>query len=261
MTIKCISLNLWDGGNLFPNVTAFLKEHADADILLLQEVYNAHDPGFVENYRSLDALRGHLNYPYEAFAPAMLDKLLIGKVELGNAILSKFPITASDIQFFNDPYRERNPYDLAENPTAPRILQHAAIDFNGTELDVYNLHGVWDLNGDNYSERRRKMSETIISSVQNKKHVLLAGDSNAKPTNPALRNIEEHLTSVFGNEIQTTYNMHRKDNPGYATAACDVMFVSPDIRIVDKSCPDIDISDHLPLIATLEIPNNRKEKQ
>lgn len=261
MKIKCISLNLWDGGNLFPNILTFLKEHKDADILILQEVYDSHDPGMVANFRSLDALREYITYPYEVFAPAMLDKLLIGKVELGNAILSKFPIVSSEVQFFSDPYRERDAYDLTENPTAPRILQHATLDINGTTLDVYNLHGVWDLDGDNYSERRKKMSEDIIATVQDKKYVLLAGDSNAKPTNPAIRNIEEHLTSVFGQDMKTTYNMRRKDNPGYASAACDVMFVSPDIRVVEHDCPDVDISDHLPLIATIEIPNNRKEQK
>lgn len=261
MKIKCISLNLWNGGNLFPNILAFLNEHTDASILMFQEVYNAHDPGLVENFRSLDALREHFNYPYEVFAPAMLDKLLVGKIESGNAILSKYPITSSDVQFFSDPYRERDAYDPTENPSAPRILQHAVLDIDGTTLDVYNLHGVWDLDGDRYSERRQRMSETIINTVRDKKNVLFAGDSNALPTNPALRKIEKHLTSVFGDDIKTTYNMRRKDNPGYATAACDVVFVSPGIRIVEKVCPNVDISDHLPIIATLEIPNNGKEQQ
>jgi endonuclease/exonuclease/phosphatase family metal-dependent hydrolase len=47
--------------------------------------------------------------------------------------------------------------------------------------------------------------------------------------------------------------MHRKDNPGYATAAVDMLFVSPGIKIIDRQCPDVDISDHLPVVATLEV--------
>lgn len=48
--------------------------------------------------------------------------------------------------------------------------------------------------------------------------------------------------------------MRRKSNPGYATSVVDMIFTSPDIRVVSKSCPDVDLSDHFPLIATLEIP-------
>jgi endonuclease/exonuclease/phosphatase family metal-dependent hydrolase len=68
-----------------------------------------------------------------------------------------------------------------------------------------------------------------------------------------MKNIEQYLTSVFGNNLKSTFNMRRKDNPGYATAAVDMLFVSPNIRIVNSECSDVDISDHLPVIATLEV--------
>jgi len=65
--------------------------------------------------------------------------------------------------------------------------------------------------------------------------------------------ISDHLTNIFGNELKTSFNMRRKDNPGYATACVDMLFVSSDIKVMDKVCPDVDISDHLPLVATLRI--------
>jgi endonuclease/exonuclease/phosphatase family metal-dependent hydrolase len=253
LKIKCISLNLWDGGNLLPNIFKFLEEHADADLILLQEAYNSPDPALIENYRSVEVLQAKTGLPYAHFAPMVLDKLLIGKVEAGNAILSKFPILSSDVQFFDETYRERNAYDITGNPTMPRILQHVVVDAEGTKLNLYNLHGVWDLDGDNYSELRQNMSRVIRENVQGKQRAILAGDSNAKPTNKAMRDIEDCMFSVFGDGLKTTYNMRRKTNPGFATAACDVMYVSPDIKVIEKSCPDVDISDHLPLIVTLDI--------
>ncbi len=47
--------------------------------------------------------------------------------------------------------------------------------------------------------------------------------------------------------------MRRKKDPGYATSAVDVVYVSPEIKIISRDCPNVDISDHLPLVATLDI--------
>lgn len=259
MKLKVVSLNLWMGGYLFPNIISFLKEH-DPDILLLQEVFNAHDTGLVENYRSLDALQATFDYPYQDFAPAYLERLIVGKVDKGNAVLSKFPIVSSDLQFFNEPYGEWDAYDPSGYPKLPRNLQHVVVNADGQEVHVYNFQGVYDLNGDNYSERRRNMSRMIIKSVRDKPNVILAGDTNAKLTNQAMRDIEEHLTSVFGDKLQTTFNMRRKDNPGYATAAVDLMYVSPGIQVLNKECPDVDISDHRPLVVELGIPYNKRKE-
>jgi endonuclease/exonuclease/phosphatase family metal-dependent hydrolase len=112
---------------------------------------------------------------------------------------------------------------------------------------------VWDLDGDNPSPARRTMVERTLAAIKDKPNILLAGDTNATINNLLLRDIEKQLTSVFGHELRSTFNMRRKDRPGYAAAAVDHMYVSPNISVTSKSCPDIDISDHLPLSATLEI--------
>jgi len=253
LQLKFVCLNLWHGGRLFPGILSFLKEQ-DADVVALQEVYNGTDPSYPDNFRSLSVLRDQLTYPYDNFAPAVLDIMEVGKIDNGNMVLSKLPISGSDVAFFNELYGECDAYDPRQFPTMPRNLQHVQIDTPAGELNVFNFHGVWDLNGDNDSPQRRKMSEMIIEHVKGKPNVILAGDTNARPTNPAMQRIEKHLKSVFGTELATTFNMKRKDDPGYATAAVDMVFVSPDMKVVSKACPDVDISDHLPLIVTLEIP-------
>jgi endonuclease/exonuclease/phosphatase family metal-dependent hydrolase len=253
MKIKFVCLNLWDGGRLMPDILTFLKEQ-NADIVALQEVYSGTDPSFPAQYRSLEVLRQELGYPHDSFAPAVLDQVSVGKVDGGNAVLSRWPITAHQVTFFNQPYGERDMADPDRNPKTPRNLQHVQIEADGHKLQVFNLQGVWDLDGDNYSPQRRRMSELIIEAIQGKENVILAGDTNAKTTNPAMRAVEQHLTSVFGDELPSTFNMRRKTNPGYATASVDMVFVSPNIRVTQKSCPDIDISDHLPLVVTLDVP-------
>ncbi len=256
MKLKVICLNLWQGGLLFDEILEFLKQE-DADILLLQEVYNGKADDGIDipgNYRSIEMLRQALPaYTHYDYAPAIRDIVPEGKFDNGNAVFAKYTITPKPTVFFNEPYGERDAFDPKGFPTTPRNLQHVTVNVNGTELNIFNFQGVWDLNGDNYSSQRQRMSEVIIEAVKGKPHVILAGDTNAKPTNLAMRAIQEHLHSVFGDELATSFNMRRKDNPGYATACVDMIFVSSDIAVSGKSCPDVDISDHLPLIAELTI--------
>jgi endonuclease/exonuclease/phosphatase family metal-dependent hydrolase len=244
---------MWEGGKLFPGILDFLRKQ-DADILLLQEVHAGTDANLPDSYRSIDILNQALRYPYYDFAPAMLNTLPEGSVKSGNAIFSKLPIAqVHEPIFFADPYRERTESNPAEFATTPRNLQHITVRNGDTELNLFNLHGVWDLDGDNYSVQRQRMSDAIVAATAGQHNVVLAGDTNAKPTNKAMLALQPQLSSVFGTELTTTFNMRRKHNPGYATAAVDMMFVSPTVRIVSKQCPDVDISDHRPLVVTLKV--------
>jgi endonuclease/exonuclease/phosphatase (EEP) superfamily protein YafD len=192
-------------------------------------------------------------YRYYSFAPSDTNNLPEGKIVGGNAVLSKLPIAQTNITFFAYPYRDDYIATPDNWPKRPRNLQHVEILSDAGVLNVFNFHGVWDIDGDNFSEQRRQMSETILKAIDGKQNVILTGDSNAKETNPAMRAIEQYLQSVFGDEWSTSFNMRRKDNLGYASAVVDHMYVSPEIRVVSKSMPDVDISDHLPLVVELEI--------
>lgn len=256
MKIKFVSLNLWLGGILFDGIIEFLKEQ-DADIIVLQEVYNGTDASLDRQYKSMQILGEELGYAYSDFVADYRDfDRTDGKAQRGNAVLSKFPIVGTDAIFFGEPYSETYRDLPGHYHECPRDLQHVILETPAGELDVFNIQGVWDLDGDNYSEQRRQMSETVIEAIQGKKNVILAGDTNAKPTNQAILDIEKYLHSVFGQSLTSTFNMRRKDNPGYATAVVDMIFVSPHMKVHSASCHDIDISDHLPLSAELEIQHN-----
>jgi endonuclease/exonuclease/phosphatase family metal-dependent hydrolase len=252
MKIKIICLNLWEGGKLFDAILQFLSEE-NADILMIQEAYDGKDESYPRSYRSIQTLQEKLNYPFYDFAPAMIDLMPEGKVLGGNAVLSKFPLSAHKPIFFNEPFGERHPDNPEEFPTTPRNLQHVTATLPDNDLDIFNFQGVWDLDGDNYSPQRKQMSDIIIKAVHNKPNVILGGDTNARPTNKAILAIEQHVRSVFGNELTTTFNMKHKDDPGYASSVVDMLFVSQHITVLDYTCPNIDVSDHLPLVATFEV--------
>lgn len=254
MEFTVISLNVWLGGILMPDIIDFLQ-HQKPDILALQEVMNSPDQSLPVQYRTYEFLQNNLNFPFSNFAPAFMNNSPVGKIVQGNAIFSTFPLTPGATIFFNEPYSE-NYVDIPENfATCPRILQTVRLSTNVGGIDIFNVHGVWDLDGDNVSQARKNMILKILEAMKNKSPLIVLGDTNAKTTNPVMREIEQQLYSVFGTNYRSTFNMRRKTNPGYASAAVDMMYVSSDIEVATKDIPDVDISDHLPIVAHLRIMN------
>ena len=252
MIIKLLTLNVWHGGKLMDPMLAFL-ERENPDILLIQEASNETQPDRPPYCRTVQMIQDRLHYEATDFAPAFTLVLPELKVERGNAVLSRFQITSSRSTFFNEPYSDHYIDEPANFATSPRNLQHVTLDTPAGNIDVFNFQGVWDLAGDNYSPARQRMSDVIIEAISGLENVLLAGDTNAKPTNQAIRRVDEHLRSVYGHDLTTTFNMRRKTNPGYATAVVDMIFASPSFELLSRQCPDIDVSDHLPVIATFKI--------
>lgn len=251
MKLKVVSLNIFEG-ELLDQATDFIIDQ-EPDVVLLQEVYGGNASEDQKQFRTFEVLQKALGLPHSHYAPSLRHNREEGKFLIGNATFSRHPILKEEAIFFNEPYSDDFVVSNETNHLYPHNLLCTAIGTPVGEANIFNIHGTWDLDGDNFSEQRKQMSEAIIKATASKTRVILAGDTNAKPTNQAMRNVEEHLSSVFGDNLKTTFNMKRKDNPGYATAAVDMMFVSSDVKVLDKSCPNVDISDHLPLVATLKI--------
>ena len=117
------------------------------------------------------------------------------------------------------------------------------------------MHGLWELSGGDTPERL-KMSEIIVQEVGNKRKVILAGDFNLRPNIQTVQNIEKHLANVFKDQLRTTFNLKRKDLkkfPGYASTVVDMIFTSKDVSILSRGSPNVDVSDHMPLVVEFSV--------
>lgn len=251
MRFTFVTLNIWLGGKLFDAALDFLKEQ-NPDILALQEVYNGTGLSLPKNERTVDVIKETLGYEYASFSPCFLDIGTKGHVERGNAIFSRFPLQHVSSIFYDMPYGEYSDSKPEDFPIFPRTLQHATLQIGDKNVDVFNTQGIWGEDGDD-SARRLKMGEIIVREIQEKEHVILAGDFNLKPHTKTIKNIESQLTNVFKDELKSTFNMKRKTNPGYATAVVDMVFVSRSIEVKHHVCPNVDISDHLPLVCEFSL--------
>ncbi len=255
MKIKLITLNVCKQINIQDKAIDFINKE-NPDVVLLQEMYNGEDPKLELRYRTLKEFRNNLKLPYWKFAKNFRDITSKDHVdaEQGNAILSRFSIVDFKNMHFDIQYTTLYDYeDQGNYSQLPQNMLYAKLDLERVFLNVYSVHGPWDLDGKRDSKRRLRMSEMIVKEIKNKQNVIIAGDFNVRPETKTIYNIEKYLKNVFKDELETTFNMKRKDNPGYSTAVVDMIFVSQNIKVVDHYCPQVDISDHLPLVAVLEI--------
>jgi endonuclease/exonuclease/phosphatase family metal-dependent hydrolase len=248
MHITFLTLNIWKGGMLFDTIISFVHRE-NPDIITLQEVYNGSQSYMGKRLRAYTELQKELSMPYAHFAPTFYNVINNEKIDQGNAIFSKFPIISSDTTFFDIPYgpTEHIPYDHY-----PRNIQHACIALPQKNVDVYNVHGIWGEKGED-TERRLAMGDVISQHIKDKEYALLAGDFNMNPNTQTIKKIEKYMQSVFGTTLTTTFNMKHKESPGYATSAVDMMFVTPNINVIKHYMPQVDVSDHMPLVSVLEI--------
>lgn len=254
MKLKVICLNMWLGGKLFGSIQPFI-ERENADILCLQEVYQAENSPLQQPWHAVGELASILGYKYFAFAPAFSEEVEPGyRVQFGNAILSKYSIKNSQSIFYDISYNGSwKPLSQEEIQFTPRNLQHGEILIDGKILHVFNTQGIWGFNGDD-TERRLAMTDTIAAHIAGKQPALLMGDFNVQEGGKTTDKIEVHMRSIFKGEMKTSFNMNHKDpSSGYAAAIVDMMFASPDIEIIRHHVSDADVSDHLALVAEVEI--------
>ena len=112
------------------------------------------------------------------------------------------------------------------------------------------MHGIWGHDGED-NPRRLEMSQTILEAIGDKPNVILSGDFNVREGTRTIRNIEKSLLNVFAGELTTTFNMKQKTDPKFARAVIDFIFVDLNFRVLDHRAPQVDVSDHMPLIVTL----------
>ncbi len=250
MVLKYLNLNLWLGGKIWQPTLDFLKQE-NADILALQEVFNSRDSSLPQHYRTIEGIQNELNYEYTYFDLCFIKNWNGLKFETGNAILSRYPIISQNSLLYDGVFGEyeEKPEDFQ---IQPRRVQHAQIDIDGFDLNVFNTQGIWGTDGDD-NERRIKMANSIVGFINDRKNVLLSGDFNVKEGTKTTGIIEKNLKDLFKNERDTSFNMKRKDNPQLASVVVDFIFASPTLNVISKKSPEVDISDHLPLIVEIEV--------
>lgn len=261
MRFKFLTLNLWQGGKLLDSALGFLKQQ-QADLIFLQECYNGQASDLNPRLRTVQILTQELpGYNYN-FNPVFIDNREgEGKIENGPLILSKFSLNQCQIKHLDLSCADYNHQAITDFSNFPVAIQICQTQINKQELQLINVHGPVNFDGTEDDQRRLAFRDLILSQLIQAPLNIVAGDFNVQPQTKTIAGLEEKLINVFkeeqqNNQFKTTFNLQQKDlvkYPGYAQAVVDMIFVSPEIKIINKACPQVNISDHLPLTTTFQL--------
>lgn len=135
-------------------------------------------------------------------------------------------------------------------------FQSVEIDLRGKKILIANVHGKANPGEKLDTKARINQSGKIIDFLKNKAgSKIIGGDFNLMPETKSVRMFEEagykNLIKDFG--IKNTRNRLSWERFPVKQYYSDFVFTSPEVKIKDFSVPNIEISDHLPLILDFDI--------
>lgn len=257
--MKLISLNTW-GGKYFNPLISFIQQHLkDTDIFCFQEIKDTET-----NIKQLHGYRLNLlseikqiltNFQvfYLPVAKSYDDQLNKVNIDLtfGSAIFIKNSIKVTS--YIDHIVSEHKGFielkkDFSNLPTP---LQEASFKLNDKEFTVFNFHGP-PRPGNKLDTPRRlweiKNTKEIIDQKSGSK--ILVGDFNLLPETQSIKIIENNMRNLIKEfHIERTRSNLSPyfGKPDFQKFA-DYAFVFPEVDVKNFEVPDVQISDHLPMI-------------
>lgn len=251
--IKFIQVNIYKGAYL-ENLLNFLGEQKP-DVISMQEVSS----GKINEYSDktanlLDLIRDKLGYKgvFNSDFKLVDDP----SSSFGNAVLTRLPVLDSHIEVL----KEFRPLTLKEVNSGvevwPLIARHVLdlmIDVDGKKVHMMSWHGAWTAPPQDTEEtvsQAKLVAEYLISLSE---AFVLGCDSNELLQSETIQTINEVAVNIMEGSgiLQTTHpEIHKIVPKGYLI---DYIFTSRDIKVNSLNVPAVTVSDHLPVVAELEV--------
>jgi endonuclease/exonuclease/phosphatase family metal-dependent hydrolase len=262
--MKLVSINVAIKLSNTNHISRFLREEG-ADFVAAQEMVRHLSDGVHEMYRTKADIEQSLQdeYPYTYFGPTWVgngfktptkvDRDFGGHIEQGCEVLSRYPIIGGTNEFFYKHFEYMQDWSNWTQEDHGRSLLISTVDVAGRPLQILNLHGIWtaDKMGDDRTEAECK----YIVEAANRHNIptIIAGDFNLLPSSPSLQIVSKQFRNLVEEyDIKTTTPKFRNeiDEGG---KVIDYIFVNDLVKVTDFKVPQLNISDHLPLILEFEL--------
>lgn len=269
--LKIIFLNSWFLRARKP-LYEFLREHAEnTDVFCFSEVSNGEsgvDMGqFVDNGKY-----GHLTDIVEKSRSDSFRELcgwlsgFVGKYEISEAFdLSGKKIPMGLAVFVKEKIMIKNYQSVVVNDSTDipncfeRIMQVLEVEKDGNIYWVNNAHGLSVPGNKLDNPKRIQQSENICKKISEQTgKIILGGDFNLMPETESIKILEQsglrNLIKEFQiKETRSELNFLKfKDSSFDIQHYADFAFVSKEVVVKNFSVPNVNISDHLPLILEVE---------
>lgn len=239
--MKIIFLNIWQG-NLYKNLAKFIEAYSPGtDIFCFQEV----SPElFSKISKILPLHNGQYNPGGEHY---------LNKVWYGQAIFTKKGLKTSI---------SRKVFIFKEGTNKTGFMQYLSLKQGSNTIFVGNVHGKPYPSNKMDTPARTSQSRKIIELFENKKgSKIIGGDFNLLPETKSVKMFEDngYRNLIKDFEIEKTRNeitweFHGNGKSDFIKQYyADYVFTSPEVKVNSFEVPDIEISDHLPMILDFEI--------
>ena len=234
--MKLLQLNAW-GGRLEPQIGDLLKTEKP-DIVSLQEAISFEGDGS-GLFITIENIQKHYNLPYIAFGAVFSFAYMKGTARFGNCILSRYPITKTEVVFTYLDHKED--FMWGEDSANRRNFVHAVLDINSTSCHIVTHHGFHipeHKNGNDETLRQTKMIAEYVRELAGP--VILTGDFNLVPKSESIEQLNAFLHNLpLEHKLKTT-----RTHLTYKTEVCDYIFVNDDVKVTSFRALEKIVSDH-----------------
>ena len=249
MKFSLLTYNIWSGKH-WKEVIDFLKT-TDADVFCLQEVgvYNSYH----KESRDIDMrveLQVALSDYNVLYAPISKRVLNNREESFGNAIVTRLPISDSEIHYLLHPLQWTEKHEEQS-----RNILEATLLVGDKAVTIVTGHLTY-APGFNDTETQIKEVESILTIINGKHPLIFAGDYNSHTDTDVYRRLQAKLP-VSDGVRDPTFAKHPFSYEGFSVDhleyKIDHILATEDIHIEHAKVFDVPYSDHLPILANIEI--------
>jgi len=244
--VKIIQLNIWQG-KLGQQIIDFLRDE-QPDFVCMQEVNDLKGRASYKFFATLDEIKAGSGFSDSFMSPTYSSRYMERELEYGNAILSKWPLAASETIFTRGEYMRH--FDITKDDDNIRNLQHVTVEVGGKDLNILNHHG-YHIHGSKAGDRESLKAMQHIAEVVGALSgpVILCGDFNLAPGSESLTIINEKLTNLsVKHGLKGTLNQFNSIDE-----VCDYIFVNDQVKVQRFEMSEALVSDHKALILEFEL--------
>lgn len=246
MIIKFLQWNIW----YKEDVDSIVEEikRSQADIITAQE-FIQHSKTNLDTAKYIADKLGFNYFYYTADTWSGREE----KDAQGNAIFSRFPIVNTQQIHISPP--KHNPVNALEEG---RIYVETTLDIEGKQLEVGTTHLSFTPHFE-ITEPRKIEADNLINIIKNKKtNYIFGADLNAAPDSYIIKEFEKYLQNVGPDYNEKTFANQPFDYRGMFQVEdiewrLDYIFASNDIKVITAQVMETKYSDHLPILAEIEI--------
>lgn len=253
MVLKFIQLNLFKG-KFLDEAISYL-EKSKADIFALQEV-TARKFNFYQDKSAIlfDILKTRLGYDGVSYPDAIF--VDDPGTSFGNAILTRLPIIKTHTVVLKS-FRPVTLHEMNHNPgniwaELPRHMLDVVVDAGHRQVHAISVHGrrIAPPFDDKENLRQAELMANYLTSLDDEPFIM-GGDLNMPPDTKVIDKISSVSQNLMRDLTSQTTNprIHFLKNKGYLI---DFIFTSKHFKVKRLEIEQVDVSDHLPVVAELE---------